>query len=52
MCLLTLPSLCFVEETDVTSYLEVVTIEPDGALVVFTVLGVVDSAAFPLIIYK
>ena len=47
--LFALPGLCFIQEADVASHLQFLAFQPDGALVVLAVLGIVDSATFPLV---
>ena len=49
--LLPCPGLGLVEHGDVAADLQVVAIEPDGALVGLAVLGVIDSATFPLVTF-
>ena len=49
--LLSGPGLGFVEHSEVAADFQVVAIEPDGTLVGLAVLGVVDFAAFPLVLF-
>ena len=49
--LLFCPSLGLVEHGEVTANFQVVAVEPDGTLVSLAVLGVVDFAAFPLVLF-
>ena len=51
MSLLSCPGLGFVEHGDVAADLQVVAVEPDGTLVGLAVLGIVDLAAFPLVLF-
>ena len=46
--LLFCPGLGLVEHSDVTTDLQIITVEPDGALVGLAVFGIVDLSAFPL----
>ena len=51
MLLLFCPGLGLVEHGDVAADLQVVAVEPDGALVGLAVLGIVDLSAFPLVAF-
>ena len=51
MSLLFCPGLGFVEHGEVAANLQVVTVEPNGTLVGLSVFGIVDFAAFPLILF-
>jgi hypothetical protein len=46
--LLFCPSLGLVEHGNITTDLQIVTVEPDGTLVGLAVFGIVDLSAFPL----
>ena len=45
------PRLGFVEHGDVATDFQFVAVEPDGTLIGLAVLGIVDSATFPLILF-
>ena len=42
IALFTFPCLRFIQETDVSSDLQVFTFNPDGAFVVLAILGIID----------